>query len=222
MAVLIRESREIDGKEYKDLRVFHSENPLITKEDEMKALKLDGYISEFFKKLSHDAKMRGLHSLKNKAGVITLWYFVGEGLRFVDNPKIVHPSDKKYIWRALWQHAGDLAPGEMKSRAGTGRDHFFYCYRLALFEKEFVLSAGNWREWQEFFDSAILGDRTVLEWFERKIPEFKTLGIKNWLRGFIKVVNNEFQNIDLSFLSEIEISTKLDRVFKRFTHRAKG
>jgi hypothetical protein len=91
----------------------------------------------------------------------------------------VHPSDKKYIWRALWQHAGELVPGEMKSRAGTNRGHFLYCYRLASYEREFVLTAGNWREWQDFFDSPILSNRIVLDWFERKISVIKKFKLRN-------------------------------------------
>ncbi|MDP2886204.1 MAG: hypothetical protein Q8P51_14410 [Ignavibacteria bacterium] len=179
-------------------------------------MKLDEYLVDFFSRLIADAKAHDLLRLKNKPGVIELWYYVGEGLKFVDDPQIVHPSDRRYIWRALWQHAGDLAPGEMKSRAGTNRDHFLYCYRLARYDKGFVLAAGNWREWQDFFDSPILSNNSVLDWFEKKISVIANLKIKNWLRPFIKLVRNEYQNIDMSFLSDAEISNKLEKAFEVF------
>jgi hypothetical protein len=210
MAVLIRESREIDGKVYKDLKVYRSENLLITTQDEAEALKLDKYIADLFSDLARETKANQLIELKNKPGVIELWYYIGQRLKFVDNAKVVHPNDRKYIWQALWQHAGDLVPGEMKSRASTSRDHFLYCYRLASFEKEFVMSAGNWRAWQDFFDSPILSNRIILAWFEKNISELNRIRTKNWLRNFIKIVRNEFQNIDLSWRSEKEINDKLD------------
>lgn len=153
--------------------------------------------------------------------MVKLWYYVGSKLGFIDNPEIVNPSDKKYIWKTFWYHAGDLCPGEMKSRAGTNRDHFLYCYRVAKFEKDFVLSAGNWRSWMDFFDSPILSNVKVLSWFERKIPEIKKLNLKNWLRDFIKLIRNEFQNIDMSFLTSDEIDKKLDTIFSNFTSKSK-
>ena len=216
MAVLLRETRILDGKEFKGLKVFKSENPLITREEEKKAELLDNFLEDFFKNLTIEVKTARLFDLKSKPGVIELWYHVGANLKFVDDPKTVHPSDRRYIWQALWQHAGELAPGEMKSRAGTARDHFLYCYRLAKYEKEFVVLSGSWRNWQEFFDSPILSNRHVIEWFERNIVEFKRLNLRNWLRDFMKLVRNRFQNVDLSFLTKDEIAKRMDFIFSSF------
>ena len=147
-----------------------------------------------------------------------LWYYVGERLSFVDDPTVVEPADRKHIWKAMWYHAKNLAPGEMKTRAGTSRDHFLYCYRLSKFEKDFVLNAGTWRNWQDFFDSPILSNEIVLEWFASKTTEIKKLGIKNWLRQFITSVRSVFQNIDMSFLSKAEIQKRMDKIFDDFIH----
>ena len=51
MAVLLRETRILDGKEFKGLKVFKSENPLITREEEKKAELLDNFLEDFFKNL---------------------------------------------------------------------------------------------------------------------------------------------------------------------------
>lgn len=216
MAVLVRETRLLDGQEFKDLKVFKSDRMPISKEDEDKALQLDKYLSDFFSDLRKEVELKNLLQLRGKSGVLELWYYVGEQLSFVDDPTIVEPADRKHVWKAMWYHAKDLAPGEMKTRAGTSRDHFYYCYRLSKFEKDFVLNAGTWRNWQDFFDSPILSNEIVLEWFANKTIEIKKLGIKNWLRQFIALVRNAFQDIDMSFLSKDEILSKMDKVFDNF------
>jgi hypothetical protein len=154
--------------------------------------------------------------LRGNKGVIELWYFVGLKLQFIDNPQKVEPCDKKYIWKAIWYHAKNIAPGDAKSRAGTQRDHFLYCYKLAKFEKDFVKNAGNWRDWMDFFDSPILSNEIFLRWFENKALLIKKKKIKNWLREFIKLIRNEFQNIDMSFLSEKEIFDRCNIILKKF------
>lgn len=216
MAVLIRETRVLDGQEFKDVRVFKSDKIPISKEGEDQALRLDEYLSDFFDDLRKEVRNKNLLQLKGKSGVLELWYYVGRRLSFVDDTTIVHPADKKYIWRAIWHHANDLVPGESGTRAGTGRDHFLYCYRLAKFDKDFVMNGGNWRNWQDFFDSPILSNEIILEWFSGKAPVMKKLGISNWLRQFITLVRNAFQNIDMSFLTKKEILTKMDKVFEDF------
>jgi len=216
MAILIRESRVIDGTEYHSLKVFKSDKFPITKQDEQKALALDDYIERLFGALIEETQKNNLLRLKNKPGVIELWYHVGKYLQFVDNSNLVNPSDRKYIWRAIWYHAGLLAPGEMKARAGTQRDHFLYCYRLAKYDFDLVKTAGNWRAWMDFFDSPIVSNDHVLMWFEKNIPHFKALNKRNWLREFLKNVRNRFHDIDMTFLSVKEIQDELDLLFISF------
>lgn len=222
MAILIRENRILDGQEFYDLKVFKSDKVPISRDEELKAIDLDEFLSKFFSELREEVQKKKLIDLKGKSGVLELWYFIGEKLGFVDDPKKLEPTDKKYIWKAIWFHAKDLAPGEMKTRAGTNRDHFLYCYKLAQYEKQFVLNAGNWRNWMDFFDSPILSNEIVLEWFADKTKGIKELGIKNWLRDFITKVRNTFQNIDMSFLSKDEIINKMDKIFDSFVRNSQN
>ncbi|MBI2429234.1 MAG: hypothetical protein HYV29_10660 [Ignavibacteriales bacterium] len=221
MAIIIRENKVINSNEYKNIEVFKSDKVTLTTIEERNARDLDNYLHDLFKRLKNKLDDDNILSLKKKSGVIKLWYMVGKELQFIDNPTIIDPSDKKYIWKALWYHAGELTPGEMKSRAGTIRDHFFYCYRIAKYDEDFVLAAGNWRTWGEFFDSPILSNDKVLLWFEKKIPDIKKLNLKNWLRDFIKLIRNEFQNIDMSFLTSDEIQNKLEIIFSEFVNESK-
>ena len=205
MAVIMREEKILDGKKFDDVKVYKSDRFPITSKDEMEAEKLDEYLSNLFVSLNKEFKENGLIKLKGKNGVLELWYNVGQRLSFIDDPKILYPGDKKYIWSALWYHAREIAPGEAKTRAGTSRDHFSFCYRIAKYDREFVFNAGTWRDWQDFFDSPILSNKNILEWFEKKSISIKKLGVKNWLRDVIKLIRNEFQNIDLGFLKKEEI-----------------
>jgi hypothetical protein len=216
MAVLFREKRVIDGVEFDDLVIYRSSKFPITKEDEIRANELDRYLKKFFQKLIKKVKKRGLLENKNKPGVLELWYFVGMELKIIDNSRILNPSDKKYIWAALWQYAGELAPGSKKTRAGTHRDHFLYCYKLGRYEKEFVFSAGTWRNWSEFFDSPITSNNAVIEWFGSKMAEIKKLNKKNWMRVLNKLIRNEFSNVDMTFIPVDIIQNKLDRIYKTF------
>jgi hypothetical protein len=213
MAILIRETKVLGGKEYQGIKVFKSEKFPITSFEELNAIRLDEFLSTYFEKIIKETKRNRLIELKGKNGSIELWYFIGEKLKFIDDSSIVNPADKKFIWKALWYHAGDLRPGEMGSRAGTVRDHFYYCYRIAKYDKEFVLRAGNWRAWLDFFDSPTLSNKYCLEWFEKKSADAKKINSLNWLRRFIKLVRNEFLNKDMSFLSKQEINKVLDKLF---------
>lgn len=216
MTIIIREEKILDGKKYNDVEVYKSDKFPITAEDEGKAKALDHFLSSFFSNLYKELSDKNMLSLRGSKGVIDLWYYVGQKLQFIDDPQKVEPSDKKYIWKALWYHAKNITPGEAKSRAGTQRDHFLYCYKLAKFEKDFVKNAGNWRDWMDFFDSPILSNEIFLNWFKNNAQLIKEKKIKNWLREFIKLIRNEFQNIDMSFLGEIEINSRCDKLLNSF------
>lgn len=220
MAIIIRETKILDGKSFDNIKVYKSDKLPITIEEEKAADNLDFYLSQLFENLNIEIKNNGLLKLRGNKGVIDLWYFVGEKLQFIDNENIVKPIDKKYIWKAIWYYAKEISPGEAKTRAGTARDHFLYCYKIAKYDKDFVISAGTWRDWMDFFDSPILSNTIFLKWFEPKILYFKENHYKNWLREFVKLVRNEFYNIDMSFLTPQEIETKCDKLFNLFIKKS--
>lgn len=212
MAVIIREERLIGGKKFKDIKVYRSDKLAVTEEVQKQAQKLDQFIVKTAAEIRDEARKKRLLNLKGKSGALELWYFIGGKLQFVDNPEIVLPEDKKYIWRALWDHAGELAPGKMNSRSGTHRDHFLYCYKIAKFDEDDVKKGGNWRAWVEFFDSPkIHSDERILDWIGEKM---KTINKKNWVRVLNRNIRQSLKDKDTSFYTKAELYSLLEKVWK--------
>ena len=99
MPVIIKEKRTIAGKEYDNMHVYKSNKP-ITKEGRTQAEKLDNILNIKMSKLEKKMTKNGLIKLKNRKGVVELWYNVGKGIEFVNDTEIVPREDRKYIWRA--------------------------------------------------------------------------------------------------------------------------
>lgn len=214
MAVIIREKRIIGGKEYPDIMVYKSDR-FVTREAQEKAEKLDIYLQEKMKKIENQMKKEGLISFKRKTGVIKLWYEVGRRLSFVYDEKTIQSEDTKYVWRALYDHAGELAPGTPKVRANERwwSSHFFYCYQIGLFPWSFVKAAGNWTAWVEFLDSPrIRQDERIVKWLGMKAKKV-VVDKQDWLRKLTKTVRHTFTNRDTTVLSKDELHEELNKIF---------
>jgi hypothetical protein len=210
MAVIIREERTIGGKKFPNTKVYKSDKLALTDAARKQAEKLDGFLSKHLKEVEKEARSKGLLEFKGKDGALGLWYFIGTKLQFIDDSDIVLPEDKKYIWRAIWDHAGELAPGEMNTRSGTHRDHFLYCYRVAKFEWILVERGGNWRAWVEFLDSPkINSDERILDWVGGKMKQIKE---KNWIRVLNRSLRQALKSKDTSFLKKDELYELLENV----------
>lgn len=219
MAVIIREERIIGGKRFPNTKVYKSDKLALTGDAKKQAEQLDEYLSRHLRIIEREARAKGLMGLKGRGGALKLWYFVGSKLQFVDNPKIVLPEDKKYIWRAIWDHAGKLAPGVMNKRTGTHRDHFFYCYRVAKYEWSRVERGGNWRAWVEFLDSPKINtDPRILDWVGVKMIDVQE---KNWIRVINRGLRQELRGKDTSFLNNEELYQFLERVWSN-TYKKEG
>jgi len=215
MAVIIRETRTIDGKPEK-VKVFKTKR-LLTGELREQAEKLDKFLSRRLKEIEKEMKGSGLLNLKRKRGdVLSLWYELGKRLEFVMDTSIVAAEDREFVWRALYDHAGLLAPGPITKRAERDPEtsHFSYCYMLSRFPWEFVEMAGDWTSWSEFFDrSETKNDRRIIEWLGQKARGGKVKSRQNWLRPLTKAIHKEFEKKDTSVFSKEELFEILDRVF---------
>ena len=110
MAVIIREARIIDGKPEK-VKVFKTKR-LLTGELREQAEKLDEFLSKKMREIEEEMKSTGFLKLKGKKGeVLKLWYEVGKRLDFVMDTSVVSAEDREFVWRAIYDHAGELAPG---------------------------------------------------------------------------------------------------------------
>jgi len=214
MAVITRETRKIDGKE-EVVKVFKTKR-LLTGELRQESEKLDKIIEKKMRELEEEMQSSGILSLKGKKGkVLKLWYEVGRRLDFVMDTSIVTAEDREFVWRAFYDHAGELAPGPLSERARRNPEtsHFSYCYKLGQFPWEFVESAGDWTSWSEFFDrSETKNDPRIIGWLGNKAREINKSGMQNWLRPLTKAIHTEFEKKDTTVFTRDELFVKLENL----------
>lgn len=214
MAVVVREQREIGGRVFEGVKVYLSDERFVTKAEREAADRLDEFLERKLEEIRKNAAESSLLELKGRPGVLRLWHFVGTQLGFVDDPSIVRPEDRKYIWRAIWDHARELAPGERdrnSRKAGAFRDHFRYCYLVGRYSWEEVENAGNWRAWVEFLDSPwTRTDERIHQWIGGKV---KASARKNWLRRINRRIRQRFKDVHTWVLSDEELERSLEQIW---------
>lgn len=225
MAVVIRETRMIDGKP-EEVKVFKTKR-LLTGELREQAERLDEFLSKKVKEIEEEMKSAGFLKLKGKKGeVAKLWCEVGKRLDFVTNTSVVAAEDREFVWRAIYDHAGALAPGPLTERVKRDPEtsHFSYCYKLSRFPWEFVDSAGDWTSWSEFFDrKETKNDPRIIEWLGKKAKESNVSGRQNWLRPLTKAIHEKYDKYDtwIKFESKDDLFHDLDRIFSG-VHKNEG
>ncbi|MBT9132490.1 MAG: hypothetical protein DDT32_01199 [Syntrophomonadaceae bacterium] len=215
MAVIVRETREIDGKREK-VKVFKTKR-LLTGELRDQAERLDEFLSKKVSEIEEEMKSAGFLKLKGKKGeVIKLWYEVGKQLDFVTDTSLVAAEDREFVWRAIYDHAGELVPGRLTERVRRDPEtsHFSYCHKLSRFPWKFVDMAGDWTSWSEFFDrKETKNDPRVIEWLGKKAKESNVSARQNWLRPLTKAIHREFEKRDTTVFSVEELYERLDKIF---------
>lgn len=100
MAVIVRKKAIVNGKEIV-MTPFLGEGK-ITKEDMVKARKLDKYLEEKMKKILKEMQEGGFLN----TNTLRKWHALGERLSFIDDETLVNPGDinNGYIWLAIRQH----------------------------------------------------------------------------------------------------------------------
>jgi len=212
MAVIIREVRKIDGEE--EIVKVYKTRRLLTGDLRKEAEKFDQFLTKKMEDIQKEFRNSGVLALKGKKGkVLKLWYELGKQLKFVMDTTIVPAEDRQYVWRALYDHADELAPGPISERVRRNPEssHFSYCYKLAQFPWEFVESAGDWTSWSEFFDrSETKNDPRIIAWLGTKAKDMKKAGRQNWLRPLTKAIHTEFERKDTTVFTNEELFGKLE------------
>lgn len=215
MAVIIRETRRIDGKLEK-VKVFKTKR-LLTGELREQAERFDEFLSKKVSGIEGEMKSAGFLKLKGKKGeVVRLWYEVGKRLDFVTDTSVVAAEDREFVWRAIYDHAPKLAPGPLTERVRRDPEtsHFSYCHKLSRFPWEFVDMAGDWTSWSEFFDrKETKNDPRIIECLGKKAKEINVSARQNWLRPLTKAIHKEFENRDTTVFSVEELYERLDKIF---------
>jgi hypothetical protein len=217
MAIIIREKKTIEGKEY-PVEVYRTApGKLVTEEEKKKAEQFDLFLSRKMKQIEKEMEESSLLVLKGKKGEVhKLWHEVGRRLEFVMDTSVVAAEDRGFVWRAIYDHVQQLHRGPIPERVRRDPEtsHFSYCYKLSRFPWKFVQMAGDWTSWSEFFDrKETKSDPRIIEWLGRKAQESKVSGRQNWLRPLTKAIHREFEKRDTTVFSVDELHVRLDRVF---------
>jgi hypothetical protein len=222
MAVIIRETRIIGGKEV-IIKVYKSKR-FVTQREKEQAERLDQLIETKMRETVKEMEDRGLMKLKGRRGVIELWYNVGKHLHFVSDGTIVSDDDRDFIWQALYDHAGELHPG--KSRIDRPESNYFrYCFLVSQFDWGFV-KLSDWTSWVEFFDSKrIREDRRIIDWLmsrskekpSKSWVEFTKGSRQDWIRKLTKPIRHRFRNRATVELTKEELFSELDEIFSEIS-----
>lgn len=215
MAVIVRETRTIGGKRYDNVKVYKS-TTLVTPKAERKAEDLDLLLEQKMREIESNMTDRGLLRLKGKRGVLRLWYQVGKALSFVDDVEVEPPDDRIYVWRALYDHAGELTPSKPGQRASELiRNHFRQSYQLGRLEWNFVKEAGTWSAWKDFFENKrVRNDERIIRWLIEASKKGPRRPVKSWLRKLTRGVNSRFLTRDTTVLGDDELMAELDEVYR--------
>jgi hypothetical protein len=216
MAVIVREEKIIGGEKF--LLPVYKLKPgrILTADDKKQAEKLDAFLKKKVKQIEREVKETDLLALKGRKGKVhKLWYVIGKRLEFVEDQSIVSTEDRDFVWRAIYDHAADIAPGPITERAlrDPETSHFSYCFKISRFPWKFVEMAGDWTSWSEFFDrKETKNDPRIIQWLGEAASKNKIAGRQNWLRPITKAIHKEFNMKDTTVFSDSELYSKLDKI----------
>jgi len=223
LAVIIKEKRKIAGKDVV-VKVYKTSEAILSKEEREQAEELDRFLRERMKEIEERLRKKGLLELRGRKGVLKLWFELGKELGFVDNNKLIREADKRWLWRALYDHAPNLAPGPPNVRANERPEnsHFRYCYLLAkkFPDFKFVESAGDWTAWAEFLDSPSISEEPrIIEWLATKQRKYAPSAKQDWLRKLTRAIRNEFPykraKTDTSIFSDEDLNERLEATYRQ-------
>lgn len=222
MAVIVRTTQRIGDQERDGIPTYLSTRP-VGPAHRLQAQELDHELAVRMGEITNHVRQAGLLELKGRPKVVRLWWEVGRMLRsFVDDLDVGPEEDRQFVWRAMYDHAPDLVPGRISSRAERLQNsHFNYCYRLGRYEWGTVQSFGDWTSWVEVFDSdRIREDPRMADWLVDRVasadPVWKRYTDGNrmaWFRPLAKAIRARFSNRDSTGLTTTELYGELDEVF---------
>ena len=182
------------------------------------------------RKVESEVEEGGWLSLKGRPGVVRLWWEVGRRLRkFFDDLDVGPEDDRQFVWRAIYDHAGSLAPGPLGTRAERyANSHFNYCYRLGKYGWPLVRAVGDWTSWVEIFDSdRVRSDERMADWLVDRVgsddPRWRSFTDRQqmaWFRPLLKAIRARFHNRDSTGLTQRELYEELDDIFDALSEDA--
>ncbi|MBS1263806.1 MAG: hypothetical protein MAG715_00997 [Methanonatronarchaeales archaeon] len=214
MAVIIRETREIAGKR-SEVKIYRTDG-LLTREEKQRAEELDDLIQREMSAIVEDLKEKSLITGEGEKKNLEIWYKIGGGLQFIDQTDLIEDRDRKYIWRAIYDHSGPLHTGDIPVRADRPKNNDFrYAYLLAKnFDWEFVESGGTWTTWGEFFDSPVIrNDQRIIDWLGTVKERRGDQGLQDWIRPLTVEIRRELKNVDTGVFEKARLVERLERIY---------
>lgn len=222
MAVVVKTTQVVGGQRRDGIAIFMSSRPVGPAQREQ-AQSLDRELASRMEEVTRQVRAGGWLALKRKPGVVRLWWEVGRRLReFVSDLDVGPEEDRQFLWRAMYDHAPELVPGIIGSRAERLQNsHFKYCYELGKYSWERVHAFGDWTSWTEVFDSdRIREDSRIADWLVDRVtgghPDWNAYTDQSrmdWFRPLAKAIRSQFKNRESRGLTTDELWTELDKVF---------
>lgn len=222
MAVIVLQEHTIAGKVRQGIPAYLSTRP-VTATQRQQADRLDEELKARMAIITEEVAAAGWLELKNRPGVVRLWWEVGRRLRtFAGDIDVGPEEDRQFLWRAMYDHAPELVPGKVGSRAERLQNsHFYYCYLLGKYRWDKVNGVGDWTSWVEIFDSErIRNDDRILDWLVDQVsslrPDWQAFIDRRqmaWFRPLAKALRARFDRRDSTGLGVNELYRELDEVF---------
>lgn len=181
---------------------------------------LDKELRENMRSIVREVDQEGWLRLRRRPGVVRLWWEVGRRIRmFVDDIHVDPPEDRVLLWRAMYDHAPELVPGELSARSTRGGSNLFlYCYYLGEYDWPTVKAFGDWTSWVEVFDSPVIAsDPRIARWLIRGVASREgawsalvSVNRADWFRPLAKRIRSLLRHRDSTVLSDDELRAELD------------
>jgi len=118
----------------------------------------------------------------------------------------------KQIWRAIYDHTEKLYDRTEPTPSRFWYNEIRYSYHIGKFDRDFVKTAGTWRDWIDFLDStALREDYRIIEWIAslQKRESMRT----DFLRNLRRAISGKFRNTVTSELPDELLYQDLNEIF---------
>jgi len=211
LAIIIREEVTLPNGKKTKVKTYISDISPLPGNLRRKADENDEMIKTKIREIERELEDLGLFKLKGRHGVIKLWYEFGSRLDFIDEMNL-SSSAWKQIWRAIYDHTEKLYDRTEPTPSRFWYNEIRYSYHIGKFDRDFVKTAGTWRDWIDFLDStALREDYRIIEWIAslQKRESMRT----DFLRNLRRAISGKFRNTVTSELPDELLYQDLNEIF---------
>lgn len=184
-----------------------------TQSEREQADRLDRCVEKRIRKLIENLNAKNLMPSERGKGSLDAYWELGKAIKgIVESKDFPHKAELPLLWRSIKMHLPDERL--LYKQRGPYREHLWYCYRLANYSKTMVHRM-KWGEWVTIFDSSGINQEERFDtWFHDKLAVEKGKIERSLIRMFAPCVNKLLGNIDLSDLSDQELSNCYEATWK--------